>query len=143
MNGAGDALRTEKINAQREGKKDGGLLYAELYECKFTMYGNPMIRNGMYVFLSPRSLGLPDTIPQRITALPGSANPYIWAEAVGIGGYYIATRVDGVIDSSGYAITFRGTPESGLQFKAKDNKKITIQSRWGKSVNDLQKSVNS
>ena len=65
--------------------------------------------NGMYVYLNPRSLGLPDEIPESIA---GNKNPMQWASGIGLGGYYLIGKVQHRIDNRGYFTTFTAIPDN-------------------------------
>jgi len=89
----------------------GNLAMAGLYTCRIEMFGNPLILNGMYVYINPRSLGIPDSITEDIA---GGINKYIWASNVGLGGYYLVNQVTHTLDSRGYTTSFLATPENAL-----------------------------
>ena len=103
-------LEAENIvnNADNSG---GNLAMAGLYSCRVEMFGNPLILNGMHIYINPRSLGLPDSIT---TDIAGGINKYEWASNVGLGGYYQVLRVTHMLDSRGYMTTFDAIPQNAL-----------------------------
>jgi len=95
-------------NADNSG---GNLAMAGLYSCRVEMFGNPLILNGMNIYINPRSLGLPDSIT---TDIAGGINKYEWASNVGLGGYYQVLQVTHTLDSRGYMTTFDALPQNAL-----------------------------
>jgi hypothetical protein len=63
------------------------LLFSDAYRCDITMIGNPVFKPGMLVFVDPTSMGL-----------GLSRNPKSYASLLGIGGYYLVTKVESIIE---------------------------------------------
>ena len=102
------SLKAENI-ARNADASGANLLMADLYSCTVNLFGNPLLLNGMYVYINPRSLGLPDKLPE---TLAGQLNPMEWAGNVGLGGYYLINRVKHQIDSRGYSTSFYALPDN-------------------------------
>jgi len=102
------SLKMENI-ARNADASGANLLMADLYTCNVEMFGNPILMNGMYVYINPRSLGLPDTLPE---TLAGKMNPMEWASGIGLGGYYLIGQVKHRIDNRGYFTSFKAVPDN-------------------------------
>lgn len=102
------SLKAENL-ARNADSSGANLLMADLYSCTVNLFGNPLMLNGMYVYINPRSLGLPDKLPE---TLAGQLNPMEWAGNVGLGGYYQINRVKHQIDSRGYSTSFYALPDN-------------------------------
>jgi len=64
------------------------LLYSDHYHADVRMIGNPIFKPGMLVYINPRAMGI---------GSPTTANSH--ATKMGIGGYYVVTKVDCIIES--------------------------------------------
>ena len=73
-------------NSQNETQNN--LLFSDFYNADITMIGNSIFRPGLLVFIDPRSMGLGSA---------SSANSQ--ANLLGIGGYYMVTKVESSIES--------------------------------------------
>ena len=66
----------------------GNLLFSDRYNANISMFGNTFLQNGMMVYLDPSGLGVGK--PSDISSP---------AAQMGIGGYYMITKVDNIIES--------------------------------------------
>ena len=73
--------------------EDRNFLYANLYNVVLETVGNPVFKPGMVFYLNPRSMGF-GTLSE--------------ASAVGLGGYYVVTKVNSQIDDGQFTTTARG-----------------------------------
>ena len=112
------------------------LVVAQMYDCNVEMFGNPIIQNGNYIYLEPRSLGVPSNLPK---SLKGEVPAYEWASYIGLAGYYLVTRTTNTVTRQGYTTTVYGKPDSaqigsikpklGNQKPSQNNMKKDISSK--------------
>ena len=77
------------------GSKDeaaSNLLFSDHYNSEITMIGNAIFKPGMLIFINPTGLGL-EPVATTCSQIQGS-----WSSKLGIGGYYLVTRVESVIE---------------------------------------------
>jgi len=67
---------------------------AAAYKVKLTMIGNTLLMPGNHVYVAPTSMGM------------GTAT----AQKLGLGGYYVVTKLNGTVDSAGWTAEVEGTP---------------------------------
>jgi len=128
------SLKNENI-ARNADASGANLLMADLYSCNVNLFGNPLLLNGMYVYINPRSLGLPDQLSE---TLAGQLKTMEWAGNVGLGGYYQITKVKHQIDSRGYSTSFYAIPDNVVI--GFEKAKTTVQN-GAPSSNPAQKSI--
>jgi len=77
----------------------------EVYDADITMVGNTLFRNGQYLYIDPSTMGV-----SRKTA-----------QELGMGGYYVITKVDGELSADGF--------ETSLTCKYNSKKRKTSKSK--------------
>jgi len=75
-----------------DGPENMNLIFADRYDAKVTVLGNPIFKPGMMVYLDPRSLGLSLAEAEHV--------PAMYLADLAIGGYYRVNRVNNQLDSS-------------------------------------------
>jgi hypothetical protein len=86
------ARESRVANAQKAA--EGNFLFSDVYKCSITMIGNPVFKPGMLIFVDPASMGLGNA------AKEGS-----YSFRIGIGGYYLVTKVESVIEDGRFETT--------------------------------------
>jgi len=78
------------LRSKNEGTIQDSLLFADRYDAKVTLLGNPIFKPGMLIYIDPRAMGLgiADIAPEQ------------YMSDLGIGGYYRVVRVHSKLDSS-------------------------------------------
>ena len=69
------------------GQRNIAQLY-EKYDADISMWGNPMFRNGQYLYIDPKSMGVSAKL----------------ANTLGLGGYYMIVKVRGELGRDGYNV---------------------------------------
>ena len=103
--------------------------------CNVEMFGNPIIRNGNFIYLEPRSLGVPSELPK---SLKGEVPSYEWAAYIGLAGYYLVVKTTHKITRQGYTTSVYGQPDYvqiGYEQPVLGNKKP--------SQNNMKKDISS
>jgi hypothetical protein len=111
------------------------LITAQMYNCNVEMFGNPIIRNGNFIYLEPRSLGVPSELPK---SLKGEVPSYEWAAYIGLAGYYLVVKTTHKITRQGYTTSVYGQPDYvqiGYEQPVLGNKKP--------SQNNMKKDISS
>ena len=106
------------------------LLLADKYDADVELFGCPIFINGTQIYIDPRSLGLGNTPAARIrekilrdsNSSKGAPNK-IFAEELGIGGYYDIVQVRHSISSGKYATTLVTLNTVGLNISNYDEVK--------------------
>jgi hypothetical protein len=81
---------------------DPALVLMSLYDINLQMYGNTMFLPGKYLYLVPTGMG-------PLIGLPNDPNSY--SNLMGLGGYYLVTKVNWAVESGVYATTVIGKHE--------------------------------
>ena len=97
-------LRAARL--QREGSLSATQM-RELYNVEIDMIGNNLHRNGQYIKVDPISIGVGPT--EAAGSLPNLA------QLIGIGGYYLVSRVKHTISSKGFDVNV-GAIQEGIDF---------------------------
>ena len=71
-----------------QGMENIGQLFNK-YDADVTIWGCPLFKNGQHIYIDPRTMGVDSQV----------------ARLLGLGGYYVITRVDGELSSDGYFMT--------------------------------------
>ena len=126
-------FQRESRIASAQNEAQSNLLFSDFYNADVTMIGNSIFRPGMMVFVDPRSMGLGSA-----TSFDSNAN------LMGIGGYYLVTKVDSSIESGKFETNMSLISETSTRDIQKKNasKKLTAAEIakdptkgpcWGKS----------
>ena len=101
----------------------GLLQLGAVYNVELELFGNTLFYPGMEIFIDPRGFG-PDWNP-----VVGGRNRSV-ANALGIGGYHIITKVNSTISTSGFTTTitavFQYSGDSGSKNVAIDGEKQQV-----------------
>lgn len=114
----------KRLEAQIQNNKFGvktNILLADKYDADVELFGAPLFINGTSIFLDPRSLGLGNTPAARIreqiiqeSGARRGSQAKIWAEEIGIGGYYDIIQVKHRIRSGEFTTTLQTVNTVGL-----------------------------
>jgi hypothetical protein len=122
------------------------ILLADKYDADIELYGSPLFINGTSIFIDPRSLGLGNTPAARIREkiLRDSNNTKgteakIWAEEIGIGGYYDVIQVRHSLASGKFITSLQTVNTIGLNIY--NSNKNSTSEKENKAVNDPIDSV--
>ena len=85
----------------------------ELYNAQVEMVGNNLHRNGQYLFINPIAIGAGSVRPQ-------SGDLPSFAQLLGIGGYYLISKVSHDISAGGFNVSVTAIQE-GQSFAAEGN----------------------
>jgi len=72
----------------------GNFLFSDVYKCSITMIGNPVFKPGMLIFVDPASMGLGNAAKTNSKSF-----------RIGIGGYYLVTKVESAIEDGRFETT--------------------------------------
>ena len=86
------ARESRVANAQKAA--EGNFLFSDVYKCSITMIGNPVFKPGMLIFVDPASMGLGNAAKRNSKSF-----------RLGIGGYYLVTKVESVIEDGRFETT--------------------------------------
>lgn len=122
------------------------ILLADKYDADIELYGSPLFINGTSIFIDPRSLGLGNTPAARIREkiIRDSNNAEgtefkIWAEEIGIGGYYDVIQVRHSLSSGRFITSLQAVNTIGLNIY--NSNKNSTSEKESKAVNDPIDSV--
>jgi len=122
---------------------DGLMQLSAVYKATLTMIGNTMYYPGMELFIDPRGLGGPEFDPtdgQIRSETRGVLKPASIANALGIGGYHIVTKVKSVITPEKFETVI------DAQFHYSGDGKQTLLASHGKLTdeerNKIEKNMN-
>ena len=104
-------FQRESRIASAQNEAQSNLLFSDFYNAEVTMIGNSIFRPGMMVFIDPRSMGLGSA-----TSFDSNAN------LMGIGGYYLVTKVGSSIESGKFETNMSLISETSTRDIQKKNK---------------------
>ena len=112
-------FQRESRIASAQNEAQGNLLFSDFYNAEITMIGNSIFRPGLLIYIDPRSMGL------------GSAtSPASEANLLGIGGYYMVTKVENSIESGKFESSMSLISEtSARDLQKKDSSTMSDQRR--------------
>ena len=90
------------------------LLLSDVYKCSITMIGNPVFKPGMIIFVDPASMGLGNAAKTNSKSF-----------RIGIGGYYLVTKVESAIEDGRFETTL--TAESTAPIPSLEKIKRTLR----------------
>jgi len=102
----------------------------ELYNAQIEMVGNNLHRNGQYLFINPIAIGAGAARPQS-GVLPS------FAQLLGIGGYYLISKVSHEISAGGFDVSVTAIQE-GQSFAAEDNTVVSTTGFADSSVGSIK-----
>ena len=141
----------KRLEAQILNNKFGvqtNILLADKYDADISLYGCPLFVNGTQIYIDPRSLGLGNTPAARIrekilqdSNTTEGTEFKIWAEEIGIGGYYDILKVKHSIKSGMFTTTLETVNTVGLNI-LNSNKNSTKEKEnpiMNEKINDAPK----
>ena len=110
---------------------DGLMQLSAVYKVTLEMFGNTIFYPGMLIFIDPRELGGDSMDPTK--GPNGNNTDQSVANALGIGGYHLITRVNSSVESGVFTTTieaqfvYSGDGSQGSAFKQnKENKPVSL-----------------
>jgi len=103
------------FRSKNDGNTQDNLLFADRYDAKVRLWGNPIFKPGMIIFIDPRSMGLGIS----------TTSPAAYMTDLGIGGYYRIYKVNNTLDPTKFETELTTVSELSVReiFKNKKAKK--------------------
>ena len=98
----------------------------EMYNTQIDMIGNNLHRNGQYLYVNPVAIGAGSQGPV-------SGELPTFARLLGIGGYYLISKVSHEVSAGGFDVTVTGIQE-GLDFSSDANKLVGMTTFDGEAM---------